>query len=190
MDLGRLVAGTLSAALLVCVAIGCTEDQRRDEERARSDRWNRFVARKTSEYPYTYSHDELSAEFERLEQARERSAKLSQKLSQMRTSETRITQEEFGQAWPFTVQEGMLRCEPEVRGEYVLEVVTFRAGSKTYAVNGIAKSKRIDGNPKGKHAYQEIELIWKKDPQVPGDNITRKNMTPVLDKGLKLCQQN
>lgn len=77
----------------------------------------------------------------------------------------RISAAEYSREWPFTVDEGVLRCE----GSSVI----FRAEGTDYAVNGTARSE-----------YPGIEPIWKKDPDVPG---TRINIGDVLDRGLELC---
>ena len=74
--------------------------------------------------------------------------------------------------WPLTVSEGVVRCE----GSGGIGSVIFRtAEGEDYGVNGTALSRGLPG----------IEPIWKKDPAVPG---TRINISPVLDRGLKLCE--
>jgi len=70
--------------------------------------------------------------------------------------------------WPLTVSEGVVRCEGSA--------VIFRTpDGENYGVNGTALSR---GLPK-------IDPIWKKDPAVPGARI---NISPVLDRGLRLCR--
>ncbi len=58
----------------------------------------------------------------------------------------KVTHEQFGEAWPLTVDSGVLEC----RGNK--EVVFIHEGT-TYAVNGNASSK-----------YTDIEPIWRDDP--------------------------
>ena len=78
----------------------------------------------------------------------------------------RISAADFSSEWPFTVDEGVLRCA----GSSVI----FRAEGTDYAVNGTARAD-----------YPEIEPIWKQNPDVPG---TRVNIGDVLDRGLELCE--
>lgn len=76
--------------------------------------------------------------------------------------------------WPLTVNSGTVNCE----GGAGSGVVTFKAPDGTvYAVNGTAKTQQPD--------LPEIEAIWKKDPDIPGARI---NFSPVIDKGLELCE--
>ena len=73
-------------------------------------------------------------------------------------------------AWPFTVSSGTIGCD-DAGG------VTFTpdADGAIYAVNGTAI---------GEHKYHKIEAIWKKNRAIPG---TRIDISPIIDKGLKLC---
>lgn len=85
------------------------------------------------------------------------------------SNELRISRDDFGDDWPFTVDEGILACVG------VSEVV-FKAGGKTYAVNGMAV---------GTGKYAEVEEIWADNPSIPG---TKKNIGPIIDRGLELCE--
>jgi hypothetical protein len=59
-----------------------------------------------------------------------------------------VSRFEYGDAWPLTVESGVLRCEGRA--------VVFRAPDGTdYAVNGVAM-----GDP----AFEDIESIWADDP--------------------------
>lgn len=74
--------------------------------------------------------------------------------------------------WPLTVSEGVVRCE----GSGGIGAVIFRTpGGDDYGVNGTALSR----------GAAKLEPIWKKDPDIPGARI---NISPVLDRGLKLCK--
>ncbi|MEJ7787439.1 MAG: DUF2511 domain-containing protein [Solirubrobacteraceae bacterium] len=75
--------------------------------------------------------------------------------------------------WPLTVASGEVRCE----GGDGAGAVIFQAPDGTdYAVNGAAKTAKQD--------LPGIDAIWKKDPDIPG---ARVNISPVLDRGLELC---
>ncbi len=87
-------------------------------------------------------------------------------------SEVKITKQEFGAAWAFTVDEGVLSC----KGSNGIGEVLFTANGKTYAVNGTAK---------GTKKYLPIDDIWAADPSIAG---AKKNISAFIEKGLKLCQ--
>jgi hypothetical protein len=75
----------------------------------------------------------------------------------------------FGDAWPFTVDEGRVECR---RGQSVV----FITGGTEYAVNGAAQT--VLGLP-------GIDPIWRNDPKIAGAKV---NIGPVLDAGLELCR--
>lgn len=87
-------------------------------------------------------------------------------------NEVRITKQEYGGAWPFTVDEGVLAC----KGSGGLGAVVFTVNGRTYGVNGIAR---------GGKRYEDIDQIWANHPSNPG---AKKNMSPITERGLKLCQ--
>lgn len=72
-----------------------------------------------------------------------------------------ISQEEYGEKWPFTILSGKLECIPP-------GIVTLQANKKTYAVNVLASSRN----------YRPIKEVLK-DEQVDIDFI--------IEKGLSLC---
>ncbi|MDQ3373192.1 MAG: YebY family protein [Acidobacteriota bacterium] len=92
--------------------------------------------------------------------------------SSLSPSEVKITKQEFGAAWAFTVDEGVLSC----KGSNGIGEVLFMANGKTYAVNGTAK---------GTKKYLPIDDIWAADPSITG---AKKNISPFIERGLKLCQ--
>ena len=87
-------------------------------------------------------------------------------------NETKISKQEFGNDWPFTVDEGILAC----KGSGGVGEVVFTANGASYAVNGVAK---------GTKKYRPIEEVWAENPTVPG---TKKNIGPIIERGLKLCR--
>lgn len=90
-------------------------------------------------------------------------------------AERKITKQEFGQNWPFTLNEGILKC---IDGG-----VVFIANGKTYAVNGLAKGQ---GKSRG---YSDVEEIWAIDSTLTDANNTiRIGIQSVLDEGLKMCK--
>lgn len=79
-----------------------------------------------------------------------------------------VSQAEFGDAWPLTIDRGTLRCEPP-------GAVVFQASDGSdYGVNGIALSQ----------GYPEIDPIWADDPD---PLVPKKSIGPLLDRGLALC---
>jgi hypothetical protein len=83
-------------------------------------------------------------------------------------NETSISSDEFGNEWPLTVDEGIVRCEGA--GE-----VYFTADGTTYSVNGLAM---------GNSDLPDIDVIWADDPEISGLKI---NISPIIDRGLELC---
>jgi hypothetical protein len=70
--------------------------------------------------------------------------------------------------WRLTVESGTLHCDGDA--------VTFEtADGRTYAVNGTAI---------GRHEHPEIDAIWADDPALAG---LKKNIGPLIDKGVELC---
>lgn len=84
--------------------------------------------------------------------------------------EAAVSKASFGDAWPLTVEEGTLMCLNGVS-------VVFEAPSGVrYAVNGTAMSLTD---------YPDIDQIWAADET---GIAPKKNIGPLLDRGLELCQ--
>jgi hypothetical protein len=86
-----------------------------------------------------------------------------------------VTQEEYGEKWPFTVSKGKLEC-------FHPGIVTFSVKDKTYAVNGLASSR----------GYSDINEIWKDEPNQEKSEQTPKliaklDLGKIIYKGLDLC---
>jgi hypothetical protein len=84
----------------------------------------------------------------------------------------KISKQEMGAEYPFTVDKGILGCE----GKRGVGLVTFTANGKTYAVN------KVDTGPK---KYPLKDAIWADDPSNPGSKIV---ITPVIQRGMQLCK--
>lgn len=76
---------------------------------------------------------------------------------------------DFGDRWPLTVSAGTLRCEGS-------RAVVFETNGRRYAVNGTAASRP---------GVRPLEEIWAPDPSIAG---LRKNISPLLERGLSLCR--
>jgi hypothetical protein len=83
-----------------------------------------------------------------------------------------VKQEDYGEKWPFTVNEGYVACE---EGTYVI----FIAHNVKYALNGTAQTIRKQ------RGYNAIDFIWKNDPKFPGLKI---GYAPFLKLGNDLCR--
>ncbi|HDN26268.1 MAG TPA: DUF2511 domain-containing protein [Thioploca sp.] len=86
-----------------------------------------------------------------------------------------ITQQEYGNKWPFTVQKGKLECFPP-------GIVTFSVGEQTYAINGLASSR----------GYPVIDELWRTAPNQEGLQpgsmfVIKVDMGSIINKGLDLC---
>jgi hypothetical protein len=83
---------------------------------------------------------------------------------------------DYGDDWPLTVEYGVVKCQNRTIGGRQLQVVTFvDPMRKTWAVNGTAQAQTD---------YPEIDPIWADDPELEGAKI---NISPVIDRGLELC---
>jgi hypothetical protein len=83
--------------------------------------------------------------------------------------ERTVHSDEFGEAWPLSVNEGILRKYKEGP----VEAVTITVGDTTYALNGGAKTLGLGA---------AVEPIWSA-AETPGLN---KNIGPLIDAGLAL----
>lgn len=82
-----------------------------------------------------------------------------------------VHQDDYGDDWPFTVEDGIVACE---RGS----MVVFRTGGRTYAVNGTARGFKEEAG------YLDFEEIWRDDPT---GMLPKVNISPIIDMGLDLC---
>lgn len=80
----------------------------------------------------------------------------------------KVTRKQYGDEWPFTVEEGVIDCPKP-------SAAVFRHGGKVYALNGIAMSL----------GYEELEPIWKDNPKIPGYKISIGSM---IQLALKQCK--
>jgi hypothetical protein len=72
------------------------------------------------------------------------------------SNERLISQVDYGEDWPFTVEEGVLSCQPgPVYNNEPLPKVVFTTGGTSYGINGQASGS---GN------YAEVEAIWRQVP--------------------------
>lgn len=79
-----------------------------------------------------------------------------------------VTEEGMGEAWPFTVSEGRVRC-------YKGTVYVFSLpDGRSFALNGAAS---LDG-------YPAIDPIWKENPKIPG---TKVPVTPIIAEAKRAC---
>ncbi len=84
----------------------------------------------------------------------------------------KITKQELGAEWAFTVDEGVLACD----GKKGVGAVTFTTGGKTYALNGAAKQT---------NKYDLVDSIWAEDTSIKG---AKKDIGTIIQRGLKLCK--
>lgn len=87
-----------------------------------------------------------------------------------------LVSSDYGDAWPLTVEYGVVECQNRTIGGRELQVVTFvDPNRRTWAVNGTAQSHTD---------YPVIDPIWADDPDLEGAKI---NISPIIDAGLDLC---
>ena len=88
-----------------------------------------------------------------------------------------VTKKQYGKRWPFTVPSGQLYCHGlgGGLGEVMFRVPFPSTNAGVYGVNGLARTRlKLPG----------ITKIWRKNPNIPGARI---DISPILDRGLKLC---
>lgn len=83
-----------------------------------------------------------------------------------------VSREELGNKWPLSTPQVELRCENNL--------VTAKAKSTIYAVNGSARSAA-----RTRKWEEDISPIWLENPAIP---TTRIPITPLIDRGLSLCR--
>jgi hypothetical protein len=84
-----------------------------------------------------------------------------------------VSAEDFGDAWPFSVEEMHLLC---MSGNAV--VASDPETGRMYPLNGTAKAMA------SRLALEPLENVWRKDPSVAG---LRVSVSPMIEKGLALC---
>ncbi len=153
---GLLAAGAgILTALVALTAIQVTTDP--DGVKRRSDRMRQEEAKRAA----TATAAAAAVARSRPEPPRER-----------RESTKLLRRADFGDRWPFTVEQGYVMC---VSGS----AVVFRANDATYAINGQASGMAA------RNGFRPAEDIWRENPSIPG---TRINIKPVIDAGLALCE--
>lgn len=85
-----------------------------------------------------------------------------------------ISAEDYGDAWPFTFEEGYVACH----AGNALTVMDAESG-RMYPLNGTAKGKA------GALGLEPLEPVWRDNPDIPG---TKVSVGPVIEQGLGLCR--
>jgi hypothetical protein len=127
----------------------------------------------------------IQEEFQRIEEERKEALRRRNKIKseqqareqQHKNPSVKVTSTEFGDKWPFTVNEGVISKEVLEVGGKKYAILTFITEGKVYALNGFAAS-RIK-----QRGYLEIEAIWKDNPKIKGAKI---NIWPIIERGLAL----
>ncbi|MEA1606137.1 DUF2511 domain-containing protein [Pseudomonas spirodelae] len=85
-----------------------------------------------------------------------------------------ISADDYGDAWPFTVDEMHLSCFP---GDAL--VVADAETGVMYPLNGTAKAKA------SALGLEPIDKVWRADPDIAGAKVS---LGPVIEQGLPLCK--
>lgn len=83
-----------------------------------------------------------------------------------------VEKDDYGEAWPLTVDSGVVECRPG-------DQIVFIHDGVTYAVNGLARG-RMEEN-----GYADVRLIWRDDPSGLQPKVS---IAPLILLGLELCQ--
>ena len=89
-------------------------------------------------------------------------------VSEKKASNNFVTEEMYGEKWPFTVDKGALFCNGDA--------IYFGAYGKFYALNGTAAAG---------FKYPYPHKIWKDNPAMPG---TKMSTLDLPDKARSLCK--
>jgi len=93
----------------------------------------------------------------------------------------KVSAEEFGDAWPLTVDRATLHCSGG-------SAVWMSAGGRNYALNGTAMTYLTMRAPN--LILSDLEMIWRVDPKynIQGAQGTvRVSISPLIERGLTLC---
>lgn len=82
-----------------------------------------------------------------------------------------LTQKEYGEEWPLTVEECYVNCT----GDYAIVV---QVDGKVYAVNEAARKME---------QFENIDEITRINPNYPGEKV-RMKLSEIEFEGLKLCK--
>ena len=106
------------------------------------------------------------------------------------TTGVKVSQEDFGDEWPFTVSDGTLKCWPGLTAGTLAEAglgwYTFEHGGTTYSLNSV-----LLGTVNGFHGWSDIQPIWKHDtrtttPGAPAPYI-RMDISEMVRLAMKQC---
>lgn len=85
-----------------------------------------------------------------------------------------ISDEDFGNAWPFTFEEGYLACH----AGNAVTVMDAESG-RMYPLNGPAQGKA------SALGLDDLATVWRDNPAIPG---TKVSVGPVIEQGQQLCK--
>lgn len=81
-----------------------------------------------------------------------------------------VTESQFGNEWPLTVDSGFISCLNEGGTKLAL----FEHNGQTYQLNGAAQSR----------GYMSVNSIWKDNPNIPG---AKMSIAPLINSALNEC---
>jgi|GEM_PF-1278048 len=83
-----------------------------------------------------------------------------------------VSKAQYGDAWPFAVDEGVVDCVKSSGGR--VHSAIFKTGGKVYGLNVVAEGRD----------YLPLEPIWRNDPQRPGQPLS---LDPMIKLALEQC---
>ena len=101
----------------------------------------------------------------------------------------RVSEEEFGEDWPFTVPEGTLNCEKGPVDAPEFSWFTFEHDGTTYALNSV-----VLGTVGGRKGWSDVQPIWKQylrttTPGVPDLKIM-VDISPMVRLAMEQCEES
>jgi hypothetical protein len=83
-----------------------------------------------------------------------------------------VTRQQYGEAWPFTVERGVVDCD--ARGAALFQTRSPDV-TGTWALTGFAQSR----------GYPPVDRFWRDNPRIPG---TKVPLTPITNLALQQCK--
>ena len=84
----------------------------------------------------------------------------------------KVTKAEYGNDWPFTVDEGRIGCKQGI--------------APYFSVHGIQYALTGFGQSLGMKPLYPTTALWRDDPAYPG---TKVNLGPIMEKAKELCNK-
>jgi hypothetical protein len=105
-----------------------------------------------------------------------------------------VSQDQYGEDWPFLVNSGMLVCELHIRGRYRIEMAVFMPDSgefafKALALNGSAKQIYPSADPVVRDDEKLVRALDAAGALKPGDFRPKVDTAAMIAEARALCPE-